>query len=459
MSTVDVAQILASIPKISTDDLHQLMNAIKCELPVRENKLDELVDYIPDFCSDTALLDEVLKECESLNLCDSRKKAATQWLSPTGDPYIYPDTVPVHKARDISTFPAITKLLSHINTSSDVGGPLEACLIIRYNSGETALSLHADDEDIMDHSKPICSFTIGASRTIEFFSKGRKPKPVTSVRTSNNGLLIMRPGTQEKMKHCVRPEDPSHDTSAPKVRYALSFRALAKRQPCTLKPVANVDINPSAQLPPPEDSPIPAPQKPKLCLIAGDSFAARLDTERLGKKKLSVKNIAKGGAKIKAVKAQIEHFFLDNPDACVDKLIVSVGTNDLRNCHNGISHLKGPLKDLCNTINKLAPNTKVHLQSLLPLPINNSHDWETNAVICDFNVMLYDNCCYWRYFYIDAYRPFSCPRRRGVPDTRIENLFESKYGIHPRKGRGMGTLARLYLRALHSRFFDPCVFQ
>ena len=114
----------------------------------------------------------------------------------------------------------------------------------------------------------------------------------------------MRPGTQEEMKHCVRPENPPQDTTASKVRYALSFRALAKCKPCILKPAANVDVKPHAHLPPSEDSPTPAPQKRKICLIAGDSFAARLDAERLGKKKLLVKNIAKGGAKIKAVKAQ-----------------------------------------------------------------------------------------------------------------------------------------------------------
>ena len=116
-------------------------------------------------------------------------------------------------------------------------------------------------------------------------------------------------------------------------------------------------------------------------------------------------------------------------------------------------------KNILEELNKLSPNSKVYFQSLLPLPIKNNHDWETNAVICDFNLMLYDNCCYWRCYYIDAYGPFSNPRRWGVPDTRREKLFESEYGIHPRVGRGMGTLARLYMRALHSQYFDPCIFQ
>ena len=364
--TVDVAGTLADIPKLSTDDLHRVMNTIKGELAVRGENLAELVEYIPDFCQDNTLLEQVQMECDSLELSSSRRKAATQWLSPKEDPYIYPDTNPIHRAKDISNFPAIKKLLSHINTSSEVVGPLDACLVIKYNSEETALSLHADDEDIQDQSKAICSFTLGASRTVEFFSKARKPKPVTSVRTGNNGLLIMRPGTQDKMKHCVRSDQevmgrkPREDNiSTTHIRYALSFRALAGSSP-PLSIVQPTTVT--------NQKPQPLPPKRKMCLIAGDSFAERLVAERLEKKRLTVKNIGKGGAKIKAVSKQIEDFFSSNPDVCVEKLIVSVGTNDLRNAHNGINHLKGPLKQLCNTIDKLSPNTKVFFQSLLPLP-------------------------------------------------------------------------------------------
>ena len=431
---------------------------MKGELAVRENSLADLVDYVPDFCQDDALLERVKAECDILDLSDSRGKAATQWLSPKSDPYIYPDTNPIHKAKDISPFPAIKELLSHINSCSEVSGPLDSCLVIKYNTSKTALSLHADDEPIFDQTKAICSFSLGASRTVEFFSKARRPKRITEVRSENNGLLVMRPGTQDRMKHCVRSAS-GVDATTSLVRYSLSFRALAGSPPTDRIAHPAITTVPKSQPPSLDCDATLKPTKHKICLIAGDSFAARLDAEKLGKKRLTVKNIGKGGAKINAVIKQLQDFFSSNPDVVVEKLIVSVGTNDLRNCYNGINHLMGPLKQLCSKIYELSPNSKVFFQSLLPLPIKHSQDFQTNANICEFNMFVYDNCCYMRYYYIDAYIPFSNPRRWGQPDTRDDRLFESKYGIHPREGKGMGTLARLYMRALHSRFFEPRMFQ
>ena len=458
MLDLDITELLDNINKISTDDLHRLMNAIKCELPVRENNLSGLVDYIPDFCGDEVLMETLWAECESLTMANTRRKATTQWLSPIPDPYVYPDSNPVHKAKDIGEFPGINSLLSIVNASSQIDGPLNCALIIKYSTGDASLSLHADDEDIFDHSKAICSFSIGSSRTLEFYTKAAKPKPVKSVRTDNNGLLIMRPGTQDRLKHCVRPDQlmkgTVRDHAKPGVRYAISFRALAK------PPMSGVALTT-----PPKPVPIVNPQthsspppKRKICLIAGDSFAARLDTERLGKGRVAVETVAKGGAKIRDTCHQIEGFFTANPDVFVDKLFVSVGTNDIRNCHNGVYHLKGPLKQLSKTIKNLSPGSRVFFQSLLPLPVRGSDDWETNAKICEFNIVLYDNCTYNRYFYIDAYVPFRNARKRGYPDTRKDKFFEVG-DIHPSKNKGMGVLASLYIRAIHSRYFNPYIFQ
>ena len=452
---LDITELLNNIQYVSTDDLHRLLNAVKSELPVRENNLPELVDYIPDFCDDDVLLDALWAECDSLNMGSNRRKAATQWISPKPDPYVYPDSNPIHRAKDIDDFPAINRLMGFVNTSSQVEGPLNSCLIIKYSSGDTALSLHADDEDTFDHSKAICSFSMGCSRTLEFYSKSSKPKAVKSVRTDNNGLLIMRPGTQDRLKHCVRPDRGANGSSkSPNtVRYAISFRALAKSSKTsavstpTHVPTENTSTASNASSP-----------KRKVCLVAGDSYAARLDIERLGKSRVDVVKIAKGGAKMEEVCQQLEKFFAANPDVCVDKLFVSVGTNDLRRCFNGPNHLKGPLKHLSTTIKKLSSDSKVFFQSLLPLPLNNPGDWETNANICDLNIILYENCIYNRFYYIDAYVPFCNVRRWGRPDSRKEKLFE-KNGIHPSPEKGMGVLAKLYIRALHSKFFEPFVFQ
>ena len=85
MLDLDITELLDNINKVSTDDLHRLMNAIKCELPVRENNLSGLVDYIPDFCGDEVLMEALWAECESLPMANTRRKATTQWLSPISD--------------------------------------------------------------------------------------------------------------------------------------------------------------------------------------------------------------------------------------------------------------------------------------------------------------------------------------------------------------------------------------
>lgn len=455
---LDITDLLDNVHNISTDDLHRLMNAIKSELPVRENNLPDLVDYIPDFCDDGVLLEALWAECESLEMGNSRRKASSQWISPIPEPYVYPDSNPIHNAKDIEQFPAVNRLMSLVNTSSQVDGPLNSCLVIKYSTENTALSLHADDEDIFDHTKAICSFTIGSSRSLEFYSKTSRPKPVKSVRTEHNGLLIMRPGTQDRLKHCVRPDPVAKCNGKGRtedvVRYAISFRALTKPPVSCNGRVADHELPLTEKLP---ESSTPTPKR-NICLVAGDSYAARLDAGLLGKRRVAVEKVAKGGARIDDVCRQVENFFAANPDVCVDKLFVSVGTNDLRKCHNGINHLKGPLKHLSRTIKKLSPDSKVFFQSLLPLPMRSSNDWETNAKICDFNIILYENCMYNRFYYIDAYMPFCNGRKRGSPDTRKEKLFDAG-DIHPSKKKGMGVLARLYIRALHSHYFDPYVFQ
>ena len=100
---------------------------------------------------------------------DHKRKVATQWLSPVNVPYIDPDTNAVHEAKDLKHFPAISKLLESINSQPIINGPLDSCLVHKYASNATSCSSHADDEDLIDQSKSICTFSLGAVRTLEFF--------------------------------------------------------------------------------------------------------------------------------------------------------------------------------------------------------------------------------------------------------------------------------------------------
>ena len=182
----------------------------------------------------------------------------------------------------------------------------------------------------------------------------------------------MKPGTQQMLQHCIRAErkDPSASPEEG-VRYCLSFRAItttATKKPTLQVPVQTDEMSVQRDdpvtitEPKPEPKPepaIPDPPKRHVSLVAGDSFAARLDPVKLGKKKVKVLNVARGGSKIQDVENQLKDFFERNDDVVVDKLIISIGTNDIRYCSNGVSHLNGPLKKLCSTIENLTPNTKI----------------------------------------------------------------------------------------------------
>ena len=456
----NLEQILDDIPSASTDDLKHLqhdlqhiLEQIKLETSKRNLDLKDYIEYIPNFCSDDVVLGAVWDECNKLGLPSISRKAESQWLSPINEPYIYNDTNPIHNAKDIGQFPAIQNLMGLINKIPNIQGPVDSCLILKYTSNSTALSSHADDEDIIDQSKPICNFSIGPTRTLEFFDKA-KNKPVTEVRMENNSLTIMKPGTQDRMKHYVRKEIGAMASDIPsRIRYSMSFRALSKLSTgdSEFNNTDNIHSNTVHQQPPTDRV------KRKICLIAGDSYAARLDN-RLGRKVLDIENIAQGGAKISQVCQQLEGFSSSYKDVSVEKLIISVGTNDIRFCKEGVNHLKGPFKQLCVKIKELFPTTKVFFQSLLPLPIKHHFDWITNGNVLALNRIIFNECVFRKYYFIDAFSRFSIPMQSFSPHIRDDSLFETN-GIHPNTNRGMGTLARLYIRALHCRFFNPRVFQ
>ena len=271
----------------------------------------------------------------------------------------------------------------------------------------------------------------------------------------------MRPGTQQRLKHCVRAEisNKKPDTNASEIRYALSFRALSRPAAPSPEEKSHKQI-PDQPDTLPKCSDQQTPPKCYVSLIAGDSYAARLDKSRLGKGRIVVENIAKGGAKISAVKLQLETYARTHPDTQVNKLIISVGTNDIRNARTGIDHLRGPLKELCTTIKDLFPYAKVYFQSLLPLPLKHNRDWSTNTTVIKFNWLIYHECTFRHFYYIDAYSKFRKFNRKGSfdPPARYDYYFEDN-GIHPHPERGSGILAKEYLRALHSRKFNPFVFQ
>ena len=423
------------------------------KIPTVDN-IGDLVEHVPiiDGLDDT-LADNIMTELESLNLKSSSRKAMTKWLSPTSKAYNYGNVV--NNPIPISGLPNICKLLSIINSHPSSTHDLDACLVTCFSSAKCSLSLHKDNEELMSPDSSICTVSFGAPRELEFVvdgkfdSKGKKDLSADfSFPATNRTMNIMKPGAQSVMKHRVRQGKSVSGSS--NVRYSLSYRKLAKSEE-ELSPVGTPTASPSQKVK--KD-----PPKKNITLIAGDSFAARLDAGKLGKGKQDVRNIAKGGSKISTVQQSLEDFYSSNPTLNVKNLFISIGANDIRYCTGGIKHLKNAICDLMKSINKLFPTAKVYVQSLIPY-LHNSPSYRVGRDnIMRMNSLIFDLCSRFKLFYLDVFPAFL-----GARDYRNEKLFptfdsvKKSYDIHP-NARGNGVLASFYIYYIHSKRFNPVGF-
>ena len=375
-------EILNNLYQFTSSSLKRLKTQIDDILRSRvEQPNDSFIDHIENFCDDDTLLDIVSAECEAIFDKSNKKssKVTTSWLCDDTSEYSYDLVESVKSRKKLSEFPGICSLMSRVNSCTDVSGVMDCCLAMRYNNNRTSLRPHSDNEhDIIDQTASICTVSLGSSRTIEFFTEERTPKLVCKQLLDNNSLLIMKPGTQQKMKHTVRAIPSVNGTN--EVRYVLSFRKLAKapHPPKSNVPLLshdttsnrsiNTTIGRNSAMPPCED----------VSLILGDSHAVRLDPVKLGKGRLKVINLARGGSKIKDVAEQISDFekLSHKSNVRVTKIFVSVGTNDIRHIDTPTS-LKKPFKFLFHKLKESFPESKIHFQSLLPLPCRNNRDWDT----------------------------------------------------------------------------------
>ncbi len=157
---------------------------------------------------------------------------------------------------------------------------------------------------------------------------------------------------------------------------------------------------------------------------------------------------------------QLRDFKSNNSSVIVDKICLSVGTNDMRFMeYNGPNSLKPKLKSLCSLIQELFPYSKIYFQLLIPLPCKHRNDWKTNNYVIFINRMIVNERNFRRFNVLDAFQAF-CLRYRDFrhPELRDPRLFSGN-NIHPSEGRGMGALAKLYIRAIHSKLFNPFILQ
>ena len=313
--------------------------------PAKPELITDFVEHIPDFGIDEQLSSGIQDELTALNLRSRSSKGKpakvkTQWLSPSNEPYFYGNVI--NNPKPIGDFPFICQLMEKVNSHPSTTGDMTAALVGCMSTPKSQLSLHADDEKLISQDSSICTVSFGLLRTLEFVWKNKKPikrgcyiPSDYSVPATNLSMNVMKPGCQERIKHRVPPG------TAPGVRYSISFRRISP--PITTEDSTESDTNGDTDNDTP-DSPIPKPPpKKKVILVAGDSFHERLDADKLGKGKQTVVKVSKGGRKINDVHKAIKEYVEDNPMVEVKTLFLSIGTNDIRHCKNGIGHLKSPL--------------------------------------------------------------------------------------------------------------------
>ena len=420
-----------------------------------------LVEHVPtaDLPGlDDGLYKKIISELDSMQLTGDSGKVYTKWLSPSSESYNYSKVV--NKPFPLSDYQNISKLMEIVNSHQSTTGDMDSCLVSRFNSHKTSLSLHRDDEPLISQSSSICTMSFGAPRHLELVFDGKKNfRTDLSLPATDRTLNIMKPGCQQAMRHRVPPGKAANKGS-PSWRFSLSFRKLA--QPSTSQQQTQPTVPTPPSLSTPNSNSITEPNAsttlktpPKYVnLIAGDSFVARLDVSRLGKGKQEVVNIAKGGSKISTIQKSLEVFHSSNPSTQVKKLFLSFGANDIRHCERGIRHLKNAVGDLMKTAKKLFPDAKIWIQSIPPVHPNGASHIPRNVMA--MNNMLFDCCSRYKLFYLDVFWAFL--DRFGNRNDRLFPKYDSAkgfYDIHPSPRAGMPVLARIYIHIIHSKWFNP----
>lgn len=466
-SSLDLKQrMLTALSKdIAHAKLHATPTTSTTTPTESNNDLSCFTEHVEDLGIDDTLSKAIWSELQSLRLRSrSRKgklnKVKTQWLSPSNEEYNYGNVI--NKPMPISNFPNICKLGEIVNKHSSTTGDMDAALVSCFSTSNAHLRLHSDMEPLISQSSSICTVSFGPPRTLEFVRIGKLDlkgnNDLTadlSIPATHLSMNIMKPGCQSVLKHRV-PEG-VHQTGECNIRYSISWRKIVRPDAPPTTSIISPNIpNEDSTLAPDKAIPSPKPSQAKesVVLLAGDSFFARLEAPRLAKKNKTVINIAKGGSKIDTVLKSIEDFVDKNPTKEVKQLFVSIGTNDIRYCTDGIKHLKTPVSNFMKTTKALLPNTEIFIQSLLPIAATKgSPHTERNVLL--MNKTLFNLCSRYKLFYIDAFSLFlDFHGRRKLSLFPAFDAVNKYIDIHP-NARGFGVLARMYIFLINHKKFNP----
>ena len=424
----------------------------------------ELVTYHPKYISQEqdVLLAELQLDFDNMKKTHFNKdsnrqtrngasKVSSIWIG--SQPYTY--TGSSHPANEMNNYPGTSKLMNILNSDPRFSSykKFNSCQGAYYKDGKAALSLHSDDEKKqLDLSCPIVILSFGDTRQLKMFPKETLHKSkrvrdsrdcIKTVDMEDLSMTIMWPGCQDALAHMVPRSDECSGE-----RISLSFR-VAITEEDTITEDCNASgedlfLTPSS----PSHSPVVLPKKPTT-LILGTSITKGLIGEKLAKRNIYCHNISGSGYKISHLDKQLDEFY-KNPDFAncdVKKVIVSVGTNDIRYCKGDINHLKTPMKNLINKLRDYySDNIQIFIQSVLPIKVTNEY---TILNVRRYNSMLFNICRESKCFYLDVFRQFLTFDGHFNQDLFVD-------GCHI-KSSCIGLLARSYIKVINRDVFNPLI--
>ena len=297
--------------------------------------IEPYLKFTEGFVKDTSLMGDLQKLVEGIT--DYKSVNGQREVRYYGD-YKYKYQGGEHN-RDSIPEP-VNRLIETITGEYPSDEKGNSCMISKYTDGTNYCPSHSDDEWALSPMANIYTFTIGASRPVEFTEKNGDSK--VEVKLDHNSLLVCSRLSQAKWKHAIPP-----DVNCTGVRYSLTIRVI---KPYYLNSTA----------------------------IIGDSNTRpiKFGDERgcLGK--------WVPGSRIEAFKIQD----IPTPEVIGPhrNVIIHTGINDI-NClaPKPDIALEEALESKCMGIHALFPRTKIFLSPILP-----TKNYYLNIKVCQFNTRI-----------------------------------------------------------------------
>ena len=172
--------------------------------------------------------------------------------------------------------------------------------------------------------------------------------------------------------------------------------------------------------------------------------------KQLGFRGRKVINCSHSGAKIRDIKENIRNFYESDEAAKsddIEKVILSVGTNDVKYSKFGVGHLRRHISDLIDYTKDFFPAAIVIFQCCLP--IHCMYPYTASNVI-KFNLILKDVCAQNNCVYLDCFKDF----------LTYDNRFCNKELYHDwlhLNNRGVGVLSTWLKFVINENSFDRVI--